>query len=86
VNLDASINRLVEVMDNVFGFVHEATALDLSAGSSQKEILASMAKQTTECAYFIRDYAKNKSFCTRSFASSSHESSTSFQGSELQRI
>jgi hypothetical protein len=86
VNLDTSVNRLVEVMDTVFAFVHEATALDLSAGSSQKDILASMAKQTTECAYFIRDYAKNKDFCTHSFVSFSHGSLTTFQGSELRRI
>jgi hypothetical protein len=71
-NLDASIQCLVEIMDNVFTFVHEANALDLSASSSQKDSLACMAKQATECAYFIRDYAKNKNFCTLSFSSISH--------------
>jgi hypothetical protein len=83
VNLDASIHHLVEVMDNVFAFVHEATPLDLSENSLQKNIIASMAKQTTECAYFIRDYAKNKSFCMWSFASLSSRSPIPFQGSEL---
>ena len=67
-NLDASVRRLVETMDNVFEFVHEAAKLDLSGSSSQKDILTCMAKQTTECAYFIRDYAKNKNFCMSSFA------------------
>jgi hypothetical protein len=55
-------------MDNVFEFVHEANALDLLASSSQRDILACMAKQATECAYFIRDYAKNKNFCKPSFS------------------
>jgi len=67
VNLDASVRHLVETMDNVFEFVHEAAELDLSGSSSQKDILTCMAKQTTECAYFIRDYAKNKNFCMSLF-------------------
>lgn len=31
--------------------------------NSQIRILACMGQQTTECAYFIRDYAKDKTFC-----------------------
>lgn len=63
-NLDTKIQHLVETISNFFEFVHEAAPLDLSAINSQKDILACMAKQITECAYFIRDYAKNKNFCT----------------------
>ena len=66
-NLDTSIQYLVKVMNNAFIFMHEAAHLDHSAIYSQKDILACMAKQATECAYFIRDYARNKSFCALFF-------------------
>lgn len=52
-------------MSDVYSFVHEADPLKNI--ESQKQILALMAQQTTECAYFIRDYAKNKNFCTSLF-------------------
>jgi hypothetical protein len=34
---------------------------------SQIQILACMAQQTTECGYFICDYAKDRSFCRSVF-------------------
>jgi hypothetical protein len=69
-NRDNSISGLVETMNDVYAFVHEAESLKRI--ESQKEILALMAKQTTECAYFIRDYAKNKSFCSSAIAPQVH--------------
>ena len=72
-NLDASVQRLVEIMNNAFIFLHEAKDLDHLAIQSQKDILGRIAKQTTECAYFIRDYAKNKDFCMPLFPLISHD-------------
>ena len=48
-------------MDDVYSFVKEAEPIKKI--ESQGRIIGLMAQQTTECAYFIRDYAMNKSFC-----------------------
>jgi hypothetical protein len=53
-------------MNDIYAFVHEAEFLKRI--ESQKQILALMAQQTTECAYLIRDYAKNKNFCLSTIA------------------
>ena len=57
-------------MVNVYQFVLDGDSLKCARAkdqsSSQKkiiEILAAMAAQTIECAYFIRVYAEKKSFC-----------------------
>ena len=49
-------------MDDIYSFVKEAEPLKKI--KSHARIVALMAQQTTECAYFIRDYALNKCFCT----------------------
>jgi hypothetical protein len=61
VDRDSCIIRLVEIMDDVYSFVKEAEPMKKI--ESHGRIIALMAQQTTECAYFIRDYAMNKSFC-----------------------
>jgi len=61
VDRDCCIIRLVEIMDDVYSFVKEAEPMKKI--ESHGRIIALMAQQTTECAYFIRDYAMNKSFC-----------------------
>jgi hypothetical protein len=61
VDRDSYIVRLVEIMDDVYSFVKEAEPVKKI--ESHSRIIALMAQQTTECAYFIRDYAMNKSFC-----------------------
>ena len=61
VDRDNSIVHLVEVMGDVFSFVKEAKPL--KEIESHRRILALMAQQTTECAYFIQGYAMNKNFC-----------------------
>jgi hypothetical protein len=58
---DDCIDRLVEIMDDVYSFVHDAEPLNKI--ESHKRIIAVIAKQTTECSYFIRCYTMNKSFC-----------------------
>ena len=57
---DDCISHLVEVMDDIYSFVHEAEPVNKI--NSHKDIIVVMAKQTTECAYFIRDYATDKNF------------------------
>jgi hypothetical protein len=52
-------------MNEVYAFVHETEPLQKI--KSHEKIVLLMAKQTIECAYFIRDYAKNKSFCMSVF-------------------
>ncbi|KIM90604.1 hypothetical protein PILCRDRAFT_1868 [Piloderma croceum F 1598] len=60
---DDCITRLVEVMDDIYLFVQEAEPVKKI--KSHGRIVALMAQQTTECAYFIRDYATNKNFWKR---------------------
>jgi hypothetical protein len=61
VDRDDCIFRLVETMDDVYSFVKEAEPIKKVESNGQ--IVALIAQQTTECAYFIRDYMTNKSFC-----------------------
>jgi hypothetical protein len=65
-------------MDDVYSFVKEAEPVKKI--ESHGRIVALMAQQTTECAYFIRDYAKNKSFCMSSSTLKSEESHGFFTG------
>ena len=58
---DSAIVRLVGIIDDVLSFIKEAEPVKKI--KSHGRIIALMAQQTTECAYFIRDYATNKSFC-----------------------
>lgn len=62
-NRDIAVAQLVRVMDDVYRLAQEADSLK-GAVESQKSILDTMDKQTIECAYFIRDYVKNKDLCT----------------------
>ncbi|KIM79211.1 hypothetical protein PILCRDRAFT_74639, partial [Piloderma croceum F 1598] len=68
VDRDNHIVHLVEVMDDVYSFVKEAEPIKRI--ESHGRIIALMAQQTTECAYFIRDYAMNKSFWERALKNS----------------
>lgn len=62
---DRKIDRLVNTMNDVYAFVHDAEPL--KAVKCHESTLACMAQQTTQCAVFIRDYVKHKDFCTPSF-------------------
>ena len=64
VDRDSNIVRLVEIMDDVFSFVKEAEPIKKI--ESHGSIIELMSQQATECAYFIRDYAMNKSLCRSS--------------------
>lgn len=60
---DKNVNDLVSAMNDVFAFVHEADPLKKI--DYHRELLMQIIRQTTECAYFIYHYAKEKNFCTR---------------------
>src|ERR1700733_10476634 len=61
VDRDSSIIHLVEVISDVYSFLKEAEPIKKI--ESNCRIFSFVAQQTTECAYFIRDYAMNKTFC-----------------------
>ena len=48
-------------MDDAYAFVHEAEPLKKI--NSHQRVVVLITQQTIECAFFIRDYAKNKRFC-----------------------
>ncbi|KAN0107633.1 hypothetical protein V8E52_009952, partial [Russula decolorans] len=60
---DDNINRLVGTMNDTYAFIHEVEPL--KKVESHKRIVTLLTQQTTECGYFIRDYAKTKSFLER---------------------
>jgi hypothetical protein len=63
---DTAINDLAGTMSDAYAFLCEAD--QVKRFKSQADILIAMAKQTEECAYFIRGYAQTKSFRTSSSA------------------
>jgi hypothetical protein len=75
-----SIIRLVEIMDDVYTFVEEAEPMKKIESLGQ--IIEHMARQTTECAYFIRDYATNKNFCMSCTLHGKGSHHLHFQGNE----
>jgi hypothetical protein len=57
---DENIGRLVDVMNDTLGFIHEAESFKKI--ESHKQIIMNIMQQTMECGYFIRDYSKTKDF------------------------
>ncbi|KAI0311907.1 hypothetical protein OF83DRAFT_1068066, partial [Amylostereum chailletii] len=63
---DEKIKALLLIIDDAYSFVNQAAPLEDwtdTINKYQRKILADIAKQTTDCAYFIRDYAKDQNFC-----------------------
>lgn len=59
---DNAVKDLLDIIDDTYTFILTADSLkDLD--QRRKSILANLSKQTIECAYFIRDYAKSSAFC-----------------------
>jgi hypothetical protein len=73
---DDAIVRLVETMDDVYSFVEEAEPMKKI--ESLGRIIELIAQQTTECAYFIRDYAMGKDFCMSASALHGNDLTTTF--------
>ncbi|GJJ10992.1 hypothetical protein Clacol_005221 [Clathrus columnatus] len=62
-DVDQNILDLFETLDATYKFIEDTK--EIENYPSYKRILSTLAKQTVECAYFIRDYAKNASFWAR---------------------
>ena len=60
VALDANVTSLAEIMNDTFDLVEKADKL---RRESKSKIVMRMVQQTTECAWFIRDYRKIEEFC-----------------------
>ncbi len=84
VDRDSCIVRLVEIMDDVFSFVKEAEPMKKI--ESHGPIIELMSQQATECAYFIRDYAMNKSLCRSSPTLHVGRCCMLYQGNEPSKI
>src|ERR1700683_2266832 len=65
-DFDDRICHLVETMADVYSFVQESDPIQRI--KPQCQIVSLMTQQTTECAYFIRDYLMRKNFCMLSFS------------------
>jgi hypothetical protein len=57
---DNKIQDLINTINDIYAFMREAKPVENI--HSHAKILAVIAKQTTECAYFIQGYAETKSF------------------------
>jgi hypothetical protein len=58
---DDSINDLAKTIGDTYAFVQEVEPLQKV--KSHKPVIIALMKQTIDCGYFIRDYAKIKNFC-----------------------
>ncbi|GJJ11102.1 hypothetical protein Clacol_005333 [Clathrus columnatus] len=62
-DVDQNILQLFETLDTTYKFLEETK--EIENYPSYKRILSTLAKQTVDCGYFIRDYAKNANFWIR---------------------
>ncbi|KAG2143061.1 hypothetical protein DEU56DRAFT_793290 [Suillus clintonianus] len=63
---DRSIHRLITVMHETYSLVSGVE--ELKRVESQEKTINSLARQTIECSYFIRDYLQNSSGWKQSFS------------------
>jgi hypothetical protein len=68
---DDHLGRLLEVMADAYDFVLEAEPVEKI--ESHKRIVTVMVQQTTECSYFIREYATTQSFSMSLSVCENHE-------------
>ncbi|GJJ08933.1 hypothetical protein Clacol_003153 [Clathrus columnatus] len=61
--IDQNILDLFVILDSTYKFIEETK--EIEHHPSYERILSNLAKQTVECAYFIRDYAKMANFWFR---------------------
>ncbi|GJJ11010.1 hypothetical protein Clacol_005239 [Clathrus columnatus] len=62
-DVDQNILDLFETLDATYKFIEDTK--EIENHPSYKRILSTLAKQTVDCAYFIRDYAKIANFWVR---------------------
>jgi hypothetical protein len=65
---DQSIQSILERLGEVYTFMSQKDTL--SQISSKRRIAGRIVQQTVECAHFIRDYSKKKSFGESSYCTS----------------
>ncbi|KAG1747407.1 hypothetical protein EDB19DRAFT_1905560 [Suillus lakei] len=63
---DRSIRRLITIMHETYSLVSGVE--ELKRVESQEKTINSLARQTIECSYFIRDYLQNRSGWKQSFS------------------
>ncbi|KAG0706911.1 hypothetical protein DFH29DRAFT_94101 [Suillus ampliporus] len=63
---DQSIRRLITVMHDTYSLISGVE--ELKRVESQEKTINSLARQTIECSYFIRDYLQNRSGWKQSFS------------------
>ncbi|KAG1855373.1 hypothetical protein DFJ58DRAFT_913880 [Suillus subalutaceus] len=63
---DRSINQLITVMHETYSLISGEE--ELKRVESQEKTINSLARQTVECSYFIRDYLENRSGWKQSFS------------------
>ena len=57
---DNKIQDLINTISDMYAFMREAKPVEKI--KSHAKVLAAIVKQTTECAYFIQEYAETKRF------------------------
>ncbi|GJJ10633.1 hypothetical protein Clacol_004860 [Clathrus columnatus] len=62
-DIDQNMLVLFETLDSTYKFIEDTK--EIETHPSYQRILSSLAKQTVDCAYFIRDYAKVTNFWVR---------------------
>jgi DNA-binding ferritin-like protein len=60
IELDTNVMSLAEIINDTFDIVEKADEL---RRESKSKIIMRMIQQTTECAWFVRDYMKIENFC-----------------------
>ncbi|KAG2153455.1 uncharacterized protein EDB93DRAFT_1336299, partial [Suillus bovinus] len=60
---DKSVDCLLQKLDEVYGFITKDD--NLSKVEPMRDVIGKIAQQTLECARFIREYSKTKSFWKR---------------------
>ena len=60
VELDTNVMSLAEIINDTFDIVEKADEL---RRESKSKIIMRIVQQTTECAWFVRDYMKVENFC-----------------------
>ena len=85
IDCDGKITDLVQDMQALYAFLKETDPSKYDG--PQRKVVTSLAQQTIECAYFIRQYASDPNFCKSYFIQGVDSYPFVFsKGRELERI
>ncbi|RDB23725.1 hypothetical protein Hypma_009409 [Hypsizygus marmoreus] len=83
ISRDDGIEGLVQVLDEVYSFLHEAKALEkikaALTSDAQLTVLVLISQQLRESAYFIQEYARDPRFWTRLVKNLGSEANSTIQ-------